>query len=457
MANINIYGTFRSMAEDQKVVSADQVVDDNVGKDQETINEEVQEALSQIGGGSAEDTTYDNTDSKLLSTNVQDAIDELNLNAMRMASIASLGYDLLEYGELPIDMIGLAYGKELYGTSAKNFSNSAGSNADLNLVYLPVMDWTYFFRSAVKTNPKSNGLYEKSDTLSNSYFLTQDTSQVSGKTYYEIVRTDANVSSWWHQLFRGCTNLKVIPNEPFRGFGNIMGNYTFRDCTKLKKVGNISTRLNGFGTFYGCTALEEVGNINGTAANGLNNTFANCNNLVKVGTITVSTGCTTTANMFAHCYKLTAFDLDGDLSSVTGSNSMFINCKALEEINVVLNLSSCTNMSSMFSSCNALKRVAGLDVSAVTSLSSCFTGCYNVEELTIYNLGKSSLTSYDFHALSKWGTTNDGAVTLHDTFINAPTTSGITVKLSTATKAVYDGFPPADKQAISNKNITITS
>jgi hypothetical protein len=200
--------------------------------------------------------------------------------------------------------------------------------------------------------------------------------------------------------------------------------------------------------------LESVGDIDVSAATNLGGMFNNCRSLESVWSIVVPSTCTNVSNMFANCRSLTSINLSGDFSHVTTGNAIFSNCFVLEEIDTILNLSSCANLSSLFASCKALRRIAGLDVSAVTTMTSWFTGCPSLEELTLTNLGKSTATSYDFSSLSKWGTTSAGHDTLYASlYTNSDPSRNITVKLSTAS---YNVLTQAERDNITSKGITLT-
>ena len=117
-----------------------------------------------------------------------------------------------------------------------------------------------------------------------------------------------------------------------------------------------------------------------------------------------------------------------------------------------------TNMNYMFRNCTALDKISGLDFSAVTGITNMFQNCKALKELTVMNLGKSTLTTYDLSALVSWGTTANGKQSLLDTLLtNSDPSRAITVKLSSATKEVYDTFTSEQQSAISAKNITITT
>ena len=78
MADINVYGTLKTMAEDQKVAYANQVFDEDLNKDQHTINQDLDQKIDDLEFD-ASDITYDLTATPDLGEgDVQSAIEALD-------------------------------------------------------------------------------------------------------------------------------------------------------------------------------------------------------------------------------------------------------------------------------------------------------------------------------------------------------------------------------------------
>jgi surface protein len=152
-----------------------------------------------------------------------------------------------------------------------------------------------------------------------------------------------------------------------------MVNGVFSHCMKLKKVGNVTYKLQEGSTFavnifansnVFDAPLEEVGNIQGNATD-FSTLFQACKHLKKVGSI----DCTNTYSFL----------------------SMFSNCNELEEIPELTNIgnTNITNTYQMFSNCWKLKQLPVFDTSHVTNATRMLRNCY---ELT-------SIPDYDFNSV----------------------------------------------------------
>ena len=95
-----------------------------------------------------------------------------------------------------------------------------------------------------------------------------------------------------------------------------------------------------------------------------------------------------------------------DTSNVTSMSGMFSNCSSLTSI-PQLDTSNVTNMYNMFSNCSALTTIPQLDISNVTNMGGMFYSCSKLVFAIIKNIGKSTLTTYDFSGATKWGTGSD--------------------------------------------------
>lgn len=105
MANINVYGTFNSMAEDQTVAKAAQIFDDVQEKTQETINSETSNRISNLNAG---DISYDQTQTPDLGNgDVQSAVEALNSQKVEYTTIGGNNVQLKNgHGELLMPNVG---------------------------------------------------------------------------------------------------------------------------------------------------------------------------------------------------------------------------------------------------------------------------------------------------------------------------------------------------------------
>ena len=210
--------------------------------------------------------------------------------------------------------------------------------------------------------------------------------------------------------------------------------------------------------------LKFVPMVDTSNVTDMNYMFYNCYSLTAIPQLDTS-NVKSMSNMFSGCYALTAIP-QLDTSNVTDMNSMFNNCTALTAI-PQLNTSNVTNMSymftycnaltaipqldtsnvksinSMFRNCDALTTISQLDASNVTNMGSMFTYCTKLTFILIKNIGKSTLTTFDFSGASNWGTDGDeNRQSLIDSLITYSydrATNGMasaTIKLSTTTKAL---------------------
>ena len=146
-------------------------------------------------------------------------------------------------------------------------------------------------------------------------------------------------------------------------------NGVFSHCMKLKKVGNVTYKLQEGSTFALTifansnvfdASLEEVGNIQGNAVD-FTTLFQACKHLKKVGSI--------------------------DCTNAYAFGSMFSNCNELEEIPELVNIgnTNVTNTSQMFSNCWKVKQLPVFDTSHVTNAKRMLKNCYELESIPNYD------------------------------------------------------------------------
>ena len=163
-------------------------------------------------------------------------------------------------------------------------------------------------------------------------------------------------------------------------------------------------------------------------------------------------------SMFYSCSALSTIPLL-DTRNVTNMSDMFASCSALSTI-PLLDTRNVTNMSDMFDLCGALTTIPLLDTSRVTNMGGMFRSCSALRFMKITNLGKSTLTTYDFSQTTNWGTGSeenrqsliDSLITYsYDRASNGMATA--TIKLSATTKALLTEEEIAQ---ITNKGFTIS-
>ena len=146
-------------------------------------------------------------------------------------------------------------------------------------------------------------------------------------------------------------------------------------------------------------------------------------------------------SMFKYCSSLTTIP-QLDTSKVTNMTQMFNGCSSLTTI-PQFDTSKVTNMAQMFIYCSSLTTISQFDVSSLTNMYLTLSGCTSLQFALIKNIGKSTLTTYDFSGASVWGTDSkenrqsliDSLITYsYDRASNGMATA--TIKLSATTKAL---------------------
>ncbi|MBQ7853868.1 MAG: hypothetical protein IJ352_02430 [Muribaculaceae bacterium] len=147
-----------------------------------------------------------------------------------------------------------------------------------------------------------------------------------------------------------------------------------------------------------------------------------------------------------------------DFAKATNCHRLFMGCRNLLKV-FPLNSGIITNFSFAFHGCSLLSSMV-LDFSNVLNTAVIFQGCISLTHINISNLGKSTLTTYDFSSATVWGTGGDeNRQSLIDSLItysydrasNGMATATIT--LSANTKALLTEEEIAQ---ITNKGFTIS-
>lgn len=200
---------------------------------------------------------------------------------------------------------------------------------------------------------------------------------------------------------------------------------------------------------YSQTIKEEI-------ANG-KKSFGSDSQLVIFPNVDFSQIKTDGMNMFSGCYALAYLPFI-DAINMTRMQGTFNQCSALQELHI-RNTYNSWAFSSCFNGCTSLRKIDYLDYSNVTAAASPLNSCKSLGFALIKNLGKSSLTTFDFSGASVWGTSSeenrqsliDSLITYsYDRASNGMATA--TIKLHANTKALLTEEEIAQ---ITNKGFTI--
>lgn len=146
-------------------------------------------------------------------------------------------------------------------------------------------------------------------------------------------------------------------------------------------------------------------------------------------------------NMFSGCSSL-AYLPSIDAINMMRMQGTFNQCSALQELHIA-NTHNSWAYTTCFSSCTSLRKINSIDWSSAISAGSPFENCKSLVFILNKNLGKSTLTTYDFSGASVWGTGGeenrqsliDSLITYsHDRASNGMATA--TIQLSANTKAL---------------------
>lgn len=137
-----------------------------------------------------------------------------------------------------------------------------------------------------------------------------------------------------------------------------------------------------------------------------NQAFMNCVCLLTMPKIGKNKS-TTMYKMFSECISLIFVDID--TSNIINCSNAFFRCRAVKSI-VLRDTSKVEDMGSMFYECDNLESIS-LDMSSVTnmgySIYTTFQSCVSLRCANLYNIGKSTLTTYEFGGASVWGMDGD--------------------------------------------------
>lgn len=158
--------------------------------------------------------------------------------------------------------------------------------------------------------------------------------------------------------------------------------------------------------FKGDINLRFVPVVDFTDVDSFRDAFSGCIWLITIPTIGRNNA-ETMYGMFRNCHSLATIDID--MSNNTNCQNTFYRCFTLKSA-VLRNTSKVEEMGSMFYECMSLENIT-LDMSSVTntgySIYTMFQSCSSLRRANLYNIGKSTLTTYEFGGASVWGMDGD--------------------------------------------------
>ena len=175
-------------------------------------------------------------------------------------------------------------------------------------------------------------------------------------------------------------------------FNDIIGNYTFYNCTSLTSV-KIPSSVTEFGeyAFYGCNSLTSV-KIPSSVTKIGNSAFEGCKSLTSVN---IPSGVTEIGwGAFCICSSLTSVKIPSSVTEIR--SSVFRGCSSLTSVNIP---SSVTRIGEhAFYDCNSLKSIYVFAEDVPSTSNGAFDGC-DSKNCTVY-VPKGT---YDAYWLSEWG------------------------------------------------------
>ena len=221
------------------------------------------------------------------------------------------------------------------------------------------------------------------------------------------------------EMFYGCYSLVVVP------------------------LYNTTNIINMRRCFYDCLALTDIPLYDTSNVTNMGEMFQSCSSLTDIPLYDTS-NVMNMSSMFKYCSSLTTIP-QLDTSKVTNMTQMFNACSSLTTI-PQLDTSKVTNMAQMFIYCSSLTTIPQFDVSSLTNMYLTLSGCTSLQFALIKNIGKSTLTTYDFSGATVWGENSDEIPDARQSLIDSLITysydrasngmATATIKLSATTKAL---------------------
>lgn len=233
-------------------------------------------------------------------------------------------------------------------------------------------------------------------------------------------------------IFENDSSLHFAPLVDLSGITSMKA--MFCNCYSLVVVPlyNTSNILNMRQCFYYCSALTDIPLYDTTNVTDMSHLFNGCESLKSIPKL--------------------------NMGNVTTLDTAFANTGLI--IIPSLNTQKCENFNYLCANDTDLAIVEGIDMESATKMTTPFSNCKKLLFIKVTNLGKSTLTTYDFSGASVWGTNGeenkqsliDSLITYsYDRASNGMSTA--TIKLSANTKALLTEEEIAQ---ITNKGFTIS-
>lgn len=204
---------------------------------------------------------------------------------------------------------------------------------------------------------------------------------------------------------------------------------------------NTSDKTSISSLFDGCSYMIaylplDTHNVESMAA-----TFRRCYALGKINDMNTSK-VTTMLNIFNNCLNIRSIPNTITTENVTDLGGFIYMCPLIEEIHE-LDTRKVTSFQNSFTGCTSLRIIPHLDFDSITNMTTPFSDCTKLVFMSIHNVGKSSLESYNFSGATNWGVGSkenrqslvDSLLTYsYDRAANGLPTA--TIKLSSTTKGL---------------------
>lgn len=194
--------------------------------------------------------------------------------------------------------------------------------------------------------------------------------------------------------------------------------------------------------FYGCHSLVVVPLYNTVNILNMSQCFYYCSALTDIPLYDTS-NVTNMSNLFNGCISLKSIP-KLNMGNVTTLDTAFANTGLI--IIPSLNTQKCENFNYLCANDTDLAIVEGIDMESATKMTTPFSNCKKLLFIKVTNLGKSSLTTYDFSGATNWGVANDEIPDARQSLIDSLITysydrasngmATATIKLSATTKAL---------------------
>lgn len=180
----------------------------------------------------------------------------------------------------------------------------------------------------------------------------------------------------------------------------------FKSCSRIESIPKFDTHtIVNFGyAFAGCTNLKNIAFLDTSNATILYYMFSECTSLESVPFFDTGS-CTRMNAVFRGCAKLKTVPAF-DASNATDMSTMFMNCTGLVELPEFYSAKNSTFTNS-FTKCTSLEKITLLDFKSVTAANWVFQNCPELKYLLVKNIGTTSMESYDFSGVPKWGAENE--------------------------------------------------